>query len=250
MTFEKNTKTVLFASLIAAMILPMSISNATAKTKTVTYDPDMFDYLSKVISNEGKLVEKKTLDGTDYKVVKKVTQVSDNKYKVVNSVFIDGEKQNKDVFKVIKNNDGTLRLVNNNLGIDETFTDNALAAKGIGSSSYSGAVIWLSDDEWGSVNTLNLYDNYSACSTFNQAVMQGDVKTNVVDVTWEASPFYLHSCFYPHQWEHGSVTFESQTHDLDSDSNQSDRKSSHVFTNTLNTYDQYRVDIVFYYGGW
>ena len=248
---ENKIKIILFASLIAAMIIPIT-SNASAAQTTPTYDPDMVDYLTEIIQTDGILVEEKTLNDTAYKVVKNVTRITENMSDVTNKVFIDGEKQSDDKFTIIKNSDMEFTLISKSLGIDETFTNNDLY-RGIGSSSSSGAAIWLSDSEYGSVNTLNLYDNYNACTvfgqSFNEAVMQADVKTNVVDVTWEANPFYLHFCFSPHEWEHGNVNFEGQTHYLDSEPDHSDRRSSHAFTNTLNTFDTYRVDTVFYYGG-
>lgn len=245
-----TTKTILFAGLIAAMILPFSMVDY-AQAQKATYNPDMVSYLTEVMATDGTMIQEKTLDEKTYKVKKNVTLKNNGNYKVVNSVFIDGEKITKEVFVIKPNEDGTITLVNKGQDTSETFTDvEGPTTRGIGYSSPSGAAIVLNDGETGTPYTVNLYDSFNACWNFNQAVMEADVKTSVVDVNWEASPFYLHSCFQPHQWEHGFVEFDGSTYQLDSGNNQSDRKSSHAFTNTIGGNAYYEVEAMFFYGAW
>ena len=73
---------------------------------------------------------------------------------------------------------------------------------------------------------------------------------DTVDVTWEASPFYLHCCFYPCQWEHGYVQYDSQAHNLSSGSNQADRCGSHLFTRTQGVHGTHSITSMFFYGDW
>ena len=242
----KNAKTVLFAGLIAAMILPFSgMQFATAEEQT-THDPKMVDYLTSTIQKIGKSVEEKTIDGKTYTVSKVVTQLDDNTYRITNKIFIDNVLQSSEVFQIIQNNDDSISLINKNLGIDETFTKE-ISVLGSGYSSYSGAVIVLNDSEYGTPGTLYLYDNYNECYSINQGVMEATVRADTIDVTWEGSPAYLHYCFYPHQFEHGFVQYESEVYTL---STQEDRRSSHTFTNTQGGDATYEVDLMFFYGAW
>lgn len=246
----KNAKTILFASLIAAMILPFSgMQFATAEEQTIA-DTKMVEYLTKTIQKTGKNIEEKTIEGKTYTVSKVVTQLEDNKYRVANKVFIDSVLQSSEVFQIIQNDDDTISLINKNLEINETFTKETITEQGAGYSSYSGAAIVLSDSEYGTPGTLYLYDNYNECYSINQGVMETTIRSDTIDVTWEGSPAYLHYCFYPHSWERGYVQYESQVYDLVSDSDQSDRKSSHVFTNTQGGDATYEVDLMFFYGAW
>ena len=206
-------------------------------------------------SKVGESVQERTIDGVVYTVTKDVTQTSKNSYSVVNTVAIDGVEQSVEVFEITQNSDDTFTLSNSNIGLDKTFTDVPVTTRGDGYSSYSGAAIVLSDTESGSANTLRLYDNYSACSSegeyiFNHAVMEGIVRVDTVDVTWESSLLYLHYCFYHHVWDHGYVQYGSQTYNLDTDPDHSDRRSSHTFDHTQGIYGTHSITTMFFYGDW
>lgn len=175
----KNTiNTTMLSTLIAAILVPFSGVSTADAGKSSTYDPDMVNYLSEVIQNIGESVEEKTLDGAVYTVTKTVTQTSENSYSAVNTVSVDGVAQSTEIFQVTENDDGIFTLSNSSIGLDKTFTDASINVRGSGYSSYSGASMVLSDTEYGSANTLRLYDNYAACTsnsnyTFNHAVMEG-----------------------------------------------------------------------------
>jgi len=249
---KNKTKTILFASLIAAMILPFSgMQFAEAKTNNIS-DTSMVEFIIETIQNEGTTVTEKIIEGKTYTVTKIVTQIQDDKYRVINKLAIDGELQSKDRFKITENDDGTYNLYSKKLGIDETFTrELPFSTLGSGYSSYTGASIVLNDSETGTASTVNLYDSFSACSTLNQGVMEGEVTPSVVDVTWEASPVYMHYCFWQHQWEHGYVEYENETHQLVSEPNHSDRRSSHAFSHSNGSSSAtYEVTAMFFYGEW
>jgi len=224
---------------------------ATAEKQMIS-DPGMVEFIIDTIQKEGKTVTEKVIEGKTYTVTKIVTQTQDNKYRVINKLAIDGELQTKDRFKITKIDDGTFNLYSKKLGINETFTSELIpTTKGSGYSSYSGASMVLNDSETGTAGTVNLYDNYSGCATLNQAVFEGEVTTSVVDVTWEASPIYLHYCFWQHQWEHGFVEYENETHQLYSEPDQSDRRSSHAFSHSNGSSSAtYEVTVMFFYGAW
>ena len=63
MTLIKSTKTVLFASLIAAMILPFSgVGTAYAKQTDAVYDPVVTDYLAEILKDAGTTKTLKVVD--------------------------------------------------------------------------------------------------------------------------------------------------------------------------------------------
>ena len=211
----------------------------------------MVDYIEELISSPGKNTEQRVIDGQTISVTTKTKQLSDTAYKVRTATTIDGVVEISETFKIKIHDDGTYALKNKNLGIDERFTDEANRVKrGSGNSDANGAVIHLYDREHGTPNTLKLYDNYSACGTFNQGVFSATVKPNVVDVNWESSAFYLHWCFVPHEWEDGYVQYGTTKHHLSSVPNHDDRRGSHAFTNYDAGTTWHSVTAVFFYGAW
>lgn len=100
----KNTKTILFVGLIAAMVLPFSgMQFATAQEVQTIEDDRMISELENIISNVGKTIQIKTLDdGTVLKLVTVVNQISDNEYNVNTHTVtktIDGKKVVSDQIK-------------------------------------------------------------------------------------------------------------------------------------------------------
>jgi hypothetical protein len=247
----KNVKTILFASLIAAMILPFSMMDNVSAQSKATYDPTVVDYIEKLISTPGKNIDQKIIDGKTISVMTKTKQLSNTVYKVKTTTVIDGTTEASEKFRIILNDDGTYTLKNKKLGIDETFTDRGERVKrGSGNSDYEGAAISLYDKEYGTPNTLKLYDSYSACATFNQAVFDATVKPSVIDVNWEASSFYLHWCFVPYEWEDGYIQYGTTKHYLSSDPNHDDRRGFHAFNNGSGGTTWYSMTAKFFYGAW
>lgn len=247
-----NTKTILFASLIAAMILPFSGMQFAAADTNEIYDPSMVEYLLMITQQNGNYIEEKTLDEDTYTVTKNIKQVGNHIYKVINEVAVNNEQITSDQFIIIKTSDTSLTLVNVQEGTQEKFTSETddFSIYGTGNSNFNGAAIQLHDKEYGTPGTLYLYDNYNGCGGFNQAVMEATVRSNTIDVTWEASPFYNHYCIYPHEWEDGYVQYGTAKHYLYSEPNHDDRRSSTTFTNTHGGTTWYSVTAYFSYGGW
>jgi len=245
----KKTQTILFAFLIAAMILPFSgMQSAEAIEPSMVYNPSMIEYIEKVISKESENTEERTVGDQTMIVTTDVKILNDNTYRVKHIVKLNGELKSKELFKIISLEDGNYQLVNKKLGIDEIYTlTETICALGWGTSNNSGASIRLYDGEAGTPNTVNLYDSYSACRTLNQAVMDVNVSVPTVDVTWEASPYYLDGCFSPHLFDHAIVTHGSQTYEFQE---QTERQGSHAFTNTIGKYGWYSISINFLYGDW
>lgn len=86
---NKNTKTILFASLIIAMILPFSgmnfaeATNEQIKEETLLMDSYKYDYLSKMISIDDKAIKEGTTNnGINYRMVVKVNHDSDIEHDV------------------------------------------------------------------------------------------------------------------------------------------------------------------------
>ena len=77
--------------------------------------------------------------------------------------------------------------------------------------------------------------------------MNANISVPAVDVTWQASPYYLDSCFSPHLFDHAKVTHGSQTYEFEG---QTERRGSHAFTNTNGGNGWYSVSINFLYGSW
>ena len=219
--------------------------------KQAIYDPVMVKYIQDVIAELGTVTEEKVIDGQKVAITTKVKQVKDDVHKVKTITRIDNEKKSEQVFKITSNPDGTYNMINRNLDIDETFTDKlpegVVVGSGSGQSSPNGARINLYDKEYGTPHTLTLYDNYSACATLNQGVFQAPVRPNTVDVTWEASPFYLHWCFVPHEFDHGKIQYGTTVYNLDG---HGDRRGSHAFTNHSAGTTWYSVEANFVYGTW
>ncbi len=239
----KTKYTVPFLALTLLVPVMVFAQNST----DVIYDPVVTQYVEKIISQEGKSTEKKIIDGQKVSITTKTKELQDNKYKVKSVTHVNGEKISSEIFHITINND-TFRLENKKHGIDQTFfnSTNVISGQGSGSSSTSGARIGLHDREYGTP-TLTLDDNYSACSTLNQAVFQAPIRPNTVDVTWDASPYYLHWCFVPHEFDHGQIKYGTNKVSLEG---HGDRRGSHVFTNYDVGTTWYDVRITFVYGDW
>lgn len=244
-------KTIFFATLIAMMILPFNAANiAEAEKSTNTiYDPSVVKYIKKIISQTGKTIEEKTIDGQIIRVSTKVNQIDDDTYKVRTIVKTDDVKIFSSYTKITVNDDGTYKIVNKRQGIEQTFTDVSQGATGTGSgnSDLAGARISLFDRETGTPHTLKLHDNYSACSFVNHAVFDATIRPNTVDVTWNGTPFYAHWCFIPHQFDHGKVQYGTTVHYFDG---QNVRNGYHTFTNFDVGTTLYSVSVSFVYGTW
>ena len=71
----------------------------------------------------------------------------------------------------------------------------------------------------------------------------GDLITKI----YQSRPFYLHYCFWPHQFDEGEIQYGTQEYELDS---QSDRRGFHAFTNGHGGTTYYSVSAYFEYGSW
>ena len=223
--------------------------DAFAETTEPIYDPVVTQYIEELIAQPGKTTEERIIDEQNMSVATKVKQVTDDRYVVKSVTRINDEKVSSQIFRIITNGDGTYELINHKLEMRETFTDVPQGAigSGYGSSTPNNARIDLYDSDYGTPHTLTLYDNYSDCVNLNQAVFEAPVRPNTVDVTWEASPYYLHWCFIPHEFRHGSVQYGAETVYLDG---HNDRRGSHAFTNFDVGTTWYSVEVDFEYGPW
>ena len=244
---SKNTTIILFAFLISAMVLPISSTNAIAEKQPV-YDPVVVEYIEELIAQPGKNTDEREIDGQTVTVITNVKQLDDNKYSVKTKTKINGEQVTSQYFKIKVNDDGTYKLVNNNLGIKETFTDTPQGAVGAGSgnSTISSARIDLYDREYGTPQ-LSLYDDYFGCGNLKQAMFTATVRSNNVDVSWVGSAYYLHWCLVPHEFDHGKMQYSTNVILLNW---QDDRKGNHAFTNTDVGTAYYSVEVDFVYGAW
>ena len=238
--------------LATILLIPPGISNATAQQPI--YDPVVYDYLEETISEIGKKIETRTVDNQTMSVTTIVEQGSnDSRYKVKMITSLNGEEVGREFFKIINKTDGTYKLVNKKLGINEIFTNVPQGATGAGSgsSNLQGARIDLHDREYGTPHTVRLYDNHVACGGNNAFLNYGEfeaiIRPSTVDVTWNAAPFYLHWCIVPHEFDNGKVRYDSTTIKMDS---QSDRRGSHTFTNYDGGTTWYSVEVDFVYGSW
>ena len=232
-------------------IIPPGISNASTQQQPI-YDPVVYDYLKETISEMGKKTETRTVDNQTMSVTTIVAQGSnDSRYKVKVITNMNGEEIGREFFKIVNMTDGTYNLVNKNLGIKEIFTNilQGVTGSGSGNSNFNGARIDLHDREYGTLN-IHLYDNYGDCANndlVNSGEMEVIVRPNTIDVTWNAAPFYLHWCIVPHQFDNGKAQYGSTTITFDS---QSERRSSHAFTNYAVGTTWYSVEVNFVYCSW
>jgi len=244
----KNAKIALFAVLIAATMMPLSGISDVQAQQTAVYDPMVTDYLEEVLQTTGENTEQRVVDGRTVSITTVVTQLSDEKYRLVTTATVDGTVTSSEKFIVTVYQNGTYRLVNEKQEIDETFTASAATAtRGSGSSDAFGARIDLHDSEIGSQHVA-LSDSYSACGDVNRGEVNASVDANNLRtfVTWEAGLLYLHWCFVPSMFDHGEIRHGGSTHYLPSTEN---REGSHHFSNS-GGHAIYDVRAQFVYGSW
>ena len=239
----------LVASSLATIVLLFGVVNKVA-AESMIYDSSMVNYIKKITNQTGTYTEQRTIGNQTISINATVSKINDTEYEIKKIVHINGEKINLETFRVFNISNGTYKLVNEKLGINQTFTDgtNFVMGAGSGSSSSSGASITLYDRERGTPNTLQLYDNYFGCAGGNYAVFQAFVKPNVVDVNWVANQIYWHWCFQLHELKHGYVQYGTTKYLLDPEPNQAQIRGSHAFTNSHGGTTWYSVTAKFFYG--
>ena len=79
---SKTTKTILFASLIAAMILPLSSMDTAEAYKDKVRDADFEKYLKKIIKNKGDWSRSTTIDGLTFTETYSVEEKTKGQYTV------------------------------------------------------------------------------------------------------------------------------------------------------------------------
>ncbi len=257
-----NSKTKYTTSLLALTLLaPVGMNSAFAhaprqddsvhepsQTEPI-YDPVMIQYMKELTADPGKTVAERPIANQTYSVTTIVREITDDKYAVKPTTRIDGEKISSEKFRITAIDNSTYKLVNNGLGIRQVFTDipSEAAGAGSGSSTPSSARIDLYDREHGTPPTLTLHDIYSGCATLNHALFQAPIRPDTVDVTWEASPFYMHWCFIPHEFQQGEVRHVTETVFLNG---HGDRRGNHAFDNPHGGTIWYSVEMDFEYGVW
>ncbi len=164
----KNAKcTIPFLALI--LLIPAGIDNSFAQEssqKAPIYDPAVVQYIKEIISRNGEHTQEKTIDGQTMSVTTNI-QVTDGSYVARTTASVNDERIMSETFRIVANDDSTYKLINDNLGIDETFTDVSQGATGDATSSTRSSIS-LTDRECDTFHTLLPSDSYSACSTFNQ----------------------------------------------------------------------------------
>lgn len=261
---SKTIKTILFAALIVAMVIPTTGMQTAAfgasddKKQKVTDDPVMYDYLKDLMQSGKYVKEKKTNDGKDAKSTNTVEKLGNKKYQV-NAVFeYEGEIVNDQTLILTKNSDGSINMINEAQGFNVDFYKsdkttltgflNSLlpeAFAGSGNSNGSGGNIFLYDVEYGTPGTLYLSDGYSGCYPLTQGEFEATVSSTVVDVTWQAHPFYWHWCVQPHQFDNGSADSEGSAYNF----GMSERTGFHSFSHSGGT-NYYSATVEFNYGSW
>ena len=228
--------------------VPPGIVFAQTDQKQASYDPVVMEYVEEIIKESGTSTEARVIDGQTIAVTTKVKQVSQYTYGIETITHVDDEKKFRQSFNITSGTNGTYSMVNTDLGINETFTDQRpLGVFGVDSrdSSLSGARTYFHDREFGTPHTVKLYDGCSACARLDQAEFQATIRPNTLDVTWEASPFYLHLCLLPHSFDYGEIQYNTDVHYLDGHNN---RHGSHAFTNSHSGTAWHSIEADFVYG--
>ncbi|MDH3277160.1 MAG: hypothetical protein OEL77_02885 [Nitrosopumilus sp.] len=243
----KTIKTLVFASLIAAMILPFSdMSMASAEnSNTATYDPIVATYLNTVLSASEPIVKYNTVGGTDYVETITVDQINSKVFQIETIIEANGEVDNVENVIVILHKDGTYQIINTKHGINERFTtvDDGISTRGSGSSDGSGARIDLYDSAYG-VN-VGLDDSYSACwaqSADFDGTVDGDNGFSYFDTNM--SDYYNHLCFITHYWDRANLVHEGSTHYFN------DSGYEYVTFTHGGGLGTYTADMTVYYGNW
>lgn len=211
-----------------------------------TYDPIVVEYVEGLISQPGRNVEELTVADETLSYTTVVEQVGDNNYIIRTVTEINGNRTGTDLFEVVANHDGTFELRNQHIGT-RTFTDTIsrdATTKGFGHSTFQGAEISLYDRGYGLPDELVLTDAYSGCGGNNQATFHASVRSDLVDASWVANPFYNHWCLVPHQFSHGSVQYGTETYDFEG---QSERYGFRTFTNHQENADWHSLTVDFFY---
>ena len=168
----KNAKcTIPFLALI--LLIPAGMDNSFAQEsneKAPICDPAVVQYIKEIISRNGENAQEKTIDGQTMSVTTDTQQVTEDSYAVRTRASVNDERVMSETFRIIANDDGTYKLINDRLGIDETFTDVSQGTTGDTtlSSTSTRASTSLADREYDTSHTLLPSDGYSARSTFNQ----------------------------------------------------------------------------------
>ena len=236
--------------LVLVLLVPPGMVFAQTDQKQAIYDLVVVEYIEEVIKELGTNTEAKVIDGQTIAVTTKVKQVGNYMYGVETITHIDGEKKFHQLFNITSSTNGTYNMVNSDLGINETFTDQRpLGVSGVGSgtSSLIGARIDLSDRKFTAPHIVKLHDEHSGCFPLNWAEFQAMIRPNIIDVTWDANPFYMHWCLVPHEFDHGKIQHGTDVYYLDG---HGDRRSSHAFTNSYNEATWFSIKADFVYGSW
>lgn len=144
---SKTTKAILFASLIAAMMLPfgtMGLAEAAESSKDSVdrqrvYTPNGIEYIQNILNGSADVTKTYKLETSTrdvdktVEVRKTVTTTGDNTYVIKTAVSVDGVRQydQDNKYSVQVNRDGTYRVWNGNFDYTLTSTNDRSVTKSI-----------------------------------------------------------------------------------------------------------------------
>ena len=200
----ENTKIILFASLIVAMILPFgNIIPAHSEVATIE-DTRMVNELQSIISNIGKTVQKKTLeDGTKLKLNTVVKQLDDNVYKVKTYAVTkptDGEKivSEKIKYTIVRESDGSM-TVSTTTGTTKFTRSSGATGMVVNEGRTQTTVIahdrgYLDDEP---NEGIFLHDKEGTCHAHKHKVFGSVYSDGTSSLTWHVHGWVIAYCIVP-----------------------------------------------------
>jgi hypothetical protein len=213
---SKTTKTILFASLIAAMILPFSGMDFAEAQKVQTIEDDrMIGELQNIVSNVGKTIQIKTLDdGTVLKLVTVVKQISDNEYKVKAHTVTkttDGEKVVSEKIKYGVTTDGDSFTTETSLQTIQFVPSSGISTRSI-TSGWSQSSATPSDTRYvgGAGQGTNFDDQDGHCADGKTYRVFGAVYgSGTSSLTWTVDGWLNAYCIVPQPLDNVTMNLNS-----------------------------------------
>ena len=224
------------------LMLPIAGANlATVTPADVVHDKKITDYIEDLLAQTGTTVKTETKNGHDLITTTTLTKTDESEYALTTTATLDGEQIHDEEFTIIVNDDDTYRLINEEHGIDETFTAaSQTSTRGSATSSLSSSRVNLSDRGYAEDGEVHcLYDSYNNCvhARFDAGV---DTTDDTV-IEWDAADIFWHYCILPQWFDYVKITHEGHT--MTSTSNDSVTTMSNS-----NGEGWYKVTVNAYYG--
>ncbi|RNJ79991.1 MAG: hypothetical protein D9C04_03055 [Nitrosopumilus sp. B06] len=190
--------------LLMAMVMTVSTGDAAAE-RPATYDPLTVEYIEEIITEPGTTKKTRTSGNDTWVVTTDVKFASPSIYHV-NTIAAFNDESQQVAYEIRINEDGTYRIIIEDLGSDVTYTDSAeVLGGGIGNYDGSRAIISLHNREYGPVGT-RLSDSYTGCFGATNARFSAEVLHNLVVASWKTNPYYWYACIHPHGFDYVDVS--------------------------------------------